>query len=144
MYSHSNPAVTTNIPSPIMPPPTHLNLSPLPSPIAAPEHTSQPKTVVDLMMHAFPKSFSTPTHSPHTLSPHLQTVAVAHSTTDDPQPGLRSSPRMALHPYEDTRRKEESPVGVIGQGRASPRRPEDGVTGAMSSSPRWNSGFIGL
>jgi hypothetical protein len=140
--SRSNPAV---IPSPIMLPPTHLNNpSPLPSPITATEQSSQPKTVVDLMMHAFPKAFSTPTHSPHTLSPHLQTVTTANTAADDPHPDLRSSPRVILHPYEDTRRKDESAVGVIGQGRASPRRADGVATGGTSGSPRWNSGFAGL
>jgi hypothetical protein len=130
------------VPSPILPPPTHVNTpSPLPSPITAvgPE---QPKTVVDLMLHAFPKSFSSPTHSPMTLSPHLQTVT-AHQTAED-HTLLRSSPRIASH---DTRRKEESPVGVIGQGRASPRRSAEGAntTGNINGgSPRWSGGLAGL
>jgi hypothetical protein len=148
--SRPSPVVVTAIPSPILLPPTHINTpSPIPSPISATsEHTkSQPKTVADLMLHAFgsvPKSFS-PTHSPHTLSPHLQTATSAQPT-DDPFSGLRSSPRMALHPYDDTRRREESPVGVIGQGRGSPRRAGETTTGGngSSGSPRWSGGFAGL
>ena len=148
--SRPSPVVVTGIPSPILLPPTHINTpSPIPSPISATsEHTkSQPKTVADLMLHAFgsvPKTFS-PTHSPHTLSPHLQT-ATAVQPTDDPFSALRSSPRMALHPYDDTRRREESPVGVIGQGRGSPRRTGETTNGGNGNlaSPRWSGGFAGL
>ena len=145
--SRSNPVVPPNIPSPILLPPRQMTTpSPIPSPItaAAPEQ-SQPKTVVDLMLHAFPKTFSSPAHSPMTLSPHLQTVT-AHPVQEDQYTSLRSSPRMGLHAYEDTRRREESPVGVIGQGRASPRRAAEGgtTTGNGNASPRWSGGFAGL
>ena len=150
-YSQSSPAVVTSIPSPILLPPTHMKASsPIPSPVSATsEHAkSHPKTVADLMLHAFgsfPKSFS-PTHSPRTLSPHLQNATNTIQPADDQFTALRSSPRMALHPYDDPRRREESPVGVIGQGRGSPRRAGDSVIGGNASlgSPRWGVGFPGL
>lgn len=145
--SRSNPVVPPNIPSPILLPPTHMtHPSPIPSPItAAALEQSQPKTVADLMLHAFPKTFSSPTHSPMTLSPHLQTVT-AHAVQEDQYTSLRSSPRIGLHAYEDTRRREGSPVGVIGQGRGSPRRAAEGgtATGNGNASPRWSGGFAGL
>lgn len=140
--SRSNPVVT--IPSPILLPPRHVNTpSPLPSPITAVAPEQQPKTVVDLMLHAFPKAFSGPSHSPLTLSPHPQTVT-AHQVPEDQYTSLRSSPQLALH---DTRRREESAVGVIGQGRASPRRAAEGTSTTRNTnggSPRWSGGFSGL
>jgi hypothetical protein len=139
--SRSNPVVPGSTPSPILLPPTHVKTpSPLPSPIyAAPPE--QPKTVVDLMLQAFPKTFSGPTPSPLTLSPHLQT-ATTHPVSEDQYTGLRSSPRIAL---QDTRRREESSVGVIGQGRASPRRTAEGSTGNTNGgSPHWSGGFSGF
>ena len=80
-----------------------------------------------------------------TLSPHLQTATV-HAVQEDQYTSFRSNPRIGLHAYEDIRRREDSPVGVIGQGRASPRRAaEEGTaTGNGNASPRWSGGFAGL
>jgi hypothetical protein len=95
-------------------------------------------------LHAFPKGFSSPAQSPRTLSPHVQNVSVAHPVVDDQYPPLRSSPRTAMLPFEDARRREESPVGVIGQGRASPRRVDGSAAGSTNGGPLWGGGFAGL
>jgi len=139
-FSRSNPVVNHNVPSPILLPQPHAKTpSPMPSPISGPpeQQPSQPKTVADLMMQAFPNRLSSPSQSPRTLSPHVQAIP-ASSQVEDQYNSIRPSPRTTLHHYEDGRRREESAVGVIGQGRASPRRADIG------ESPRWSGGFAGL
>jgi len=86
-------------------------------------------------MQAFPKkSFSeSPSASAMNLSPLLQTIP-PHAD----EGGVRGSSRAVLGPFEDGRKREGSSAGVIGQGRASPRR-----TGEKEN-PRWSGGFPGL
>lgn len=125
--SRSDPVVNHSIiPSPILLPSSHAKTpSPMPSPISASqEHLAQPKTVADLMIQAFPNRLSGSSQSPRSLPlpPHQ---------IDDSYNPIPSGSRMGLHHFEDSRRREESSVGVIGQGRASPRRAGAG------GSPRW-------
>lgn len=123
-----NPLVAPTLASPIhLPQPAHV--SPLPSPITAvAPAVEQPRTVMDLMMQAFPKNISfssTPSGgSPMNLSPHLQTVPHVEENAG------RGSPRAAWE------KREGSPIGVIGSGRASPRRTDE--------NPRWSGGFPGI
>ena len=131
--------------SPIALPARRASPSPLLSPIQPPpglgspmETSTGPKTAADLLSRVlgYSKS-SSPSHSPLTLSPHIQ-----HAQPYAPEQdscGLHINPRATLSPFEESRRREESPVGVIGQGRASPRRPESG-----NVSPRWAGGFGGI
>jgi hypothetical protein len=133
------------LPSPITLPPTHLNTpSPVTSPITAPP---PPKTAADLVSRvlAFSNRSSSPNHTPQSLSPNLPTQATPQFVPEDRNdtyPVMQPSPRLTLHPFDDSRRRDESPVGVIGQGRASPRKPEG--PGRGNESPRWGSGFTGL
>jgi|SRR5579859_4411959 len=134
----------TKLPSPITLPPAHLNTpSPVASPITAPH---PPKTAADLVSRvlAFSNRSSSPNPTPQSLSPVLPTNATPQFLPEDhePYPAMQPSPRLSLHPFDDARRRDESPVGVIGQGRASPRRTERQRQG--NESPRWGSGFTGL
>lgn len=131
-----------NAPSPILLPPTITNHpSPLASPtaLAPPEPSVQPKTVADLMSRvlAFSNRTTSPAQTPRNLSPHLQPIPSATSFDDQYN---SAHARQGTHSYEDGRNREGSPVGVIGQGRASPRRSNAGDTG----SPRWSGAFGGL
>ena len=154
MPSRSPHPPNQRMPSPISLPPTQLNTpSPVASPISsvAPGQSSQPRTAADLVSRvlAFSNRSISPISTPKTLSPHLPAISTSHSVIEDrndPYTSRHSSPRLAIHPYEDVRRKEETPVGVIGQGRASPRRADvyGTSTGNGSSSPRWTGGFAGL
>jgi hypothetical protein len=143
--SRSSQIASPCLPSPITLPPTHINTpSPVSSPVTAPP---PPKTAADLVSRvlAFANRSSSPSHTPQSLSPHLPTGTSPQFITDDRNdtyPAVHPSPMLSLHPYEDTRRRDESPVGVIGQGRASPRRTEGQRMG--NESPRWGSGFTGL
>lgn len=154
MRSRSNPPAIQHLPSPISLPPTHLNTSsPDPSPVTpVPQgQPSQPRTAADLVSRvlAFTNRSSSPISSPKPLSPYLPSISTSTSVIEDrndPYTSFHSSPHLALHPFEDVRKREESPVGVIGQGRASPRR-TDGYrtpTGNGNDSPRWSGGFSGL
>ena len=127
--SRSDPIVNHSVPSPILLPSSHTKTpSPMPSPIsAAPEHLAQPKTVADLMIQAFPNRLSGSSQSPRALPLHTNPP----HQIDDPYNPIPSGARMGHHHLEDNRRREESSVGVIGQGRASPRRAGAGA------SPRW-------
>jgi hypothetical protein len=145
--SRSSQMASPRLPSPITLPPTHINTpSPVSSPVTAPP-PPPPKTAADLVSRvlAFTNRSSSPGHhTPQSLSPHLPTSTTPQFITDDHNdiyPAMQPSPRISLHPFDDTRR-DESPVGVIGQGRASPRRTEGQRMG--NESPRWSSGFTGL
>jgi len=98
-----------------------------------------PKTAADLLSRVlgYSKS-SSPGQSPLTLSPHPP-HAQQHTPETTDSYTHRLSPRLALQGYDEHRRSEGSPIGVIGQGRASPRRTESG-----NASPRWSGGFGGF
>ena len=133
--SRPTPLVAPPLASPIHVPQQH-HLSTLPSPITAiPAPPEQPRTVMDLMLQAFPKkTFSgSPSTSPMNLSPHLQTIP-PHVD----EAGVRGNSRAVLGPFEDGSKRAGSPVGVIGQGRASPRRTSE------KENTRWSGGFPGL
>lgn len=131
-----------HMPSPIALPPTHsASPSPVLSPMLPPTQGSPaPKTAADLLSRVlgYSKS-SSPSQSPLTLSPHPPHAQQHLPEHIDPYAYNHSSPRMALQSYEEPRRRDGSPIGIIGQGRASPRRTESGNT-----SPRWTGGFGGI
>lgn len=117
----------------------------IPSPIqtAQPpqEQSSRPKTAADLLsrVHAYSHKYSSPVQSPRTISPYLPPSL---EPAEDPNDSyLRASPRLTTYPEG---RRDESPVGVIGQGRASSSPRVHAHNGNGQESPKWSGGFAGL
>jgi hypothetical protein len=145
LYLFTCPANISRVNPTVQPVVVSLPPQLLPSPIqtAQPpqEQSSWPKTAADLLsrVHAYSHKYPSPTQSPRTISPYLPPNLEPADDQNDPY--LRASPRLTTYPEG---RRDESPVGVIGQGRASGSPRVHAHSGNGQESPRWSGGFSGL